>query len=196
MFVDYGVGDTILSALGNLNGHSISNLLDGDITVIDGVKADYVRFDEKGGYALDRPASEIQAMVFSESVAVLSSAQLRLMRSMATYLDDADARSSETATAVYNEILNAYLGLTDEESTAWADKLDAAMAGAEIPVGDENAPQLADGVYQITTGGELKWFADLVNGRLTENGTECRGKRPAGKRYFHHGYGLVAHRFE
>lgn len=168
MFVDYGVGDTILSALGNLNGHSISNLLDGDITVIDGVKADYVRFDEKGGYALDRPASEIQAMVFSESVAVLSSAQLRLMRSMATYLDDADARSSETATAVYNEILNAYLGLTDEESTAWADKLDAAMAGAEIPVGDENAPQLADGVYQITTGGELKWFADLVNGRLTE----------------------------
>ena len=40
MFVDYGVGDTILSALGNLNGHSISNLLDGDITVIDGVKAD------------------------------------------------------------------------------------------------------------------------------------------------------------
>lgn len=168
MFVDYGVGDTILSALGNLNGHSISNLLDGDITVIDGVKADYVRFDEKGGYALDRPASEIQAMVFSESVAVLSSAQLRLMRSMATYLDDADARSSETATAVYNEILNAYLGLTDEESTAWADKLDATMAGAEIPVGDENAPQLADGVYQITTGGELKWFADLVNGRLTE----------------------------
>lgn len=166
MVVDYGVGDTILSALEKLNGHSIFDLSTGEITRIDGVEGYYTRYDEKGEYDLNRPASEIRVMSFAESTAELSSERVRLILVMATYLDDADARANETAVAIYAEALAAYLTLSDGDAAAYAEKLNAAMAGEEIPAGDENAPELVDGWYQITSGGEMKWFAELVNGTL------------------------------
>lgn len=164
--VHYAAGDTILSALEKLNGHSVYDLETGEISMIDGVEANYSRRDENGDYDLSRAASEIRVMVFIEGDFELTHAQTELICAMARYLEDADARADENASALYQEIMDGYLVLSDADAAAYAERLRSAMAQDELPVGDENAPEQVDGWYQITTGGEMKWFADLVNGRL------------------------------
>lgn len=176
MEVPYGAGDTILSALEKLNGHSIYDLSTGVISRIDGVEANFSRSDEGGGYDLSRPASEISVMVFSEDSLAPGEGQLELIRAMAACREDAAAFEGEAVAALYQEILAAYLGISDADAAAYAQRLRAAMAGEEKPAGDANAPALVDGWYQLTTGGELKWFADLVNGRLEGMAAETGAK--------------------
>lgn len=168
MTVNYGAGDTILSALEKLNGHSVYNLQTGEISMIDGVEANYSRRDENGGYDLGRAASEIRVMVFTEGDFELTEAQAALICVMAKYLESADARADEEASAIYREILDRYPTLTDADAAAYAERLGKAMAQDEPLVGDENVPELVDGWYRISTGGEMKWFADLVNGKLED----------------------------
>ena len=159
MVVNYAVSDTVSDALEKLNGHSIVDLESGEITQIDGVGANFSRYDEEGGYDLSRYASEIDALVFTVG-AMPSEEMFALIRVMARYSDSAEAKDSEAAAAVYREIVDAFISLSDADASEWAEKLTAAMKGEEIPAGDPNAPAQADGVYQISTGGELKWFAD------------------------------------
>lgn len=166
--VHYAAGDTILSALGKLNGHSVYDLETGEISRIDGVEGNYSRRDENGDYDLGRAASEIRVMVFVEGDFDLTQAQADLICVMASYLENADARDDENASAIYQEILERYLSLSDADAAAYAERLNRAMAQDELPVGDENAPEQVDGWYQISTGGEMKWFADLVNGKLED----------------------------
>ena len=161
MMVNYAVGDTVRTALEKLNGHIIAGLESNEISQIDGVDANFSRYDNEGGYDLSRPAAEIDALVLTVG-AMPSAERFDLNRVMAAYLDSADARGNAAATEIYSEILEAYLTLTDAEAAAWAEKLRRAMTEEEPPSGDPDAPEQTEVGFVIRTGGEMKWFADYT----------------------------------
>lgn len=166
MLVRYVSGDTVLTALSRLNGHKLYDLSDGVIMEVDGISADYATFTEEGAGSLARAASEVTYVMISDQGMQITDSRLQLIQSMAEYLESGEARANEQATEIYNQLLSGYLALSEEEAQLGADRLNAAMR-SEVPAsGEEGQPQQADGVYQISTGGELKWFAGLVNGTL------------------------------
>ena len=166
VLVRYASGDTILSALSHLNGHKLYDLSDGVIMEVDGVSADYATFTEEGAGTLARPASDVTYVMISDQGMQITDSRLQLIQSMAEYLESGEARANEQATEIYNQLLSGYLALSEEEAQLGADRLNAAMRREAPDSGEEGRPQQADGVYQISTGGELKWFAGLVNGTL------------------------------
>ncbi len=166
MLVRYASGDTILSALSHLNGHKLYDLSDGVIMEVDGISADYATFTEEGAGSLARSASDVTYVMISDQGMQITDSCLQLIQSMAEYLESGEARADEQATEIYNQLLSGYLALSEEEAQLGADRLNAAMRSESPASGEEGQPQQADGVYQISTGGELKWFAGLVNGTL------------------------------
>ena len=166
VLVRYASGDTILSALSHLNGHKLYDLSDGVIMEVDGISADYATFTEEGAGSLARPASDVTYVMISDQGMQITDSRLQLIQSMAEYLESGEARANEQATEIYNQLLSGYLALSEEEAQLGADRLNAAMRSETPASGEEGQPQQADGVYQISTGGELKWFAGLVNGTL------------------------------
>lgn len=166
VLVRYASGDTILSALSHLNGHKLYDLSDGVIMEVDGISADYATFTEEGAGSLARPASDVAYVMISDQGMQITDGRLQLIQSMAEYMESGEARANEQATEIYNQLLSGYLSFSEEEAQLGADRLNAAMRSEAPASGEEGQPQQVDGVYQISTGGELKWFAGLVNGTL------------------------------
>lgn len=157
---------TIISLMANINGHQLLTA-DGTVYSVDGCEAGYVGYSENGALSsLEGKAEEISYLTLSEQAADLSAERQELIRVMAQYQQDPVAQANETVSGIYGEILPLYTRLTNEEAAEWAKKLDTAMRRETIETGGEQEPQKTDGIYQIGTGGEMKWFADLVNGDL------------------------------
>ena len=116
-YISYEPGQTIRQAL-LASGHVFTGMDDssGMITAIDGVSGNYTRSDEKGGYALDVPACDIQFFRFSETEnSTPSEALTLLMREMADYrMESADVQAA--AKEAYEKATESFVGASDEEA--------------------------------------------------------------------------------
>ena len=172
MTVYYASGDTLVSLMRQVNGHRIFMETDGSINSIDGVEAGFLSFTESGAADMSAAADNYGYLALSDREVSLSGEWQDLIRVMAEYLQDGTLRENQEAAEIYQQIVELYPTLSDKEAGEWAKKLAASMEQETIETGDTQEPQQVDGVYQISTGGELRWFADLVNGKLENREAE------------------------
>ena len=167
----YVQNDSVTSVLQRINGHTISGLGENSVDIIDGVEARYRLFTEQGSISLaDSPYAEDYIYVLAaDQEDALTEGRMALILAMAEYAGSGLAGSRPEADEIYEKLLADFAGLSEEEALAGADALTAAMREPETETGEEARPaQNENGVYLISTGGELKWFADLVNGDLED----------------------------
>ena len=117
--VNYAAGQTIAQAL-LASGHTFDGLEDGNVYQIDGVAGGFQRGDEAGEHALTKLASDVYFFCFTEGEkATPSAARQTLIRTMADYLcEEADVRAY--AKDVYDEALQQFVGISDENASACA----------------------------------------------------------------------------
>ena len=99
-YVDCTEGETVWQVLSRMEGHTFTQGADGFITAIDGVVANYSRFDSTGGYDLDSPASEAGAFVFTDTEIKDMAGYCDMVCAMADY-NEADAPVQRYAEAEY-----------------------------------------------------------------------------------------------
>ena len=128
--VNYTAGQTIAQAL-LASGHTFEGLEDGSVYQIDGVAGEFQRSDETGDYSLTKQASEISFFCFVENgTAKPSEARQALIRTMADYLcEEADVRAY--AKDVYDEALQQFVGISDENASTCAAQITAKIGEYE-----------------------------------------------------------------
>ena len=128
--VNYTAGQTIAQAL-LTSGHTFEGLEDGSVYQIDGVAGEFQRSDETGDHSLTKQASEISFFCFVENgTAKPSEARQALIRTMADYLcEEADVRAY--AKDVYDEALQQFVGISDENASTCAAQITAKIGEYE-----------------------------------------------------------------
>lgn len=99
-YVDCAQGETVWQVLSRMEGHTFTQGADGFVTSIDGVVANYSRFDSSGGYELESPAAEAGAFVFTDTEIKDMSGYCDMVCAMADY-NGADAPVQRYAEAEY-----------------------------------------------------------------------------------------------
>ena len=99
-YVDCAQGETVWQVLSRMEGHTFTQGADGFVTSIDGVVANYSRFDSSGGYELEKPAAEAGAFVFTDTEIKDMAGYCDMVRAMADY-NGADAPVRRYAEAEY-----------------------------------------------------------------------------------------------
>lgn len=99
-YVDCAQGETVWQVLSRMEGHTFTQGADGFVTSIDGVVANYSRFDSSGDYKLEKPAAEAGAFVFTDTEIKDMSGYCDMVRAMADY-NGADAPVQRYAEAEY-----------------------------------------------------------------------------------------------
>ena len=99
-YVDCAQGETVWQVLSRMEGHTFTQGADGFVTSIDGVVANYSRFDSSGDYDLERPAAEAGAFVFTDTEIKDMAGYCDMVRAMADY-NGADAPVRRYAEAEY-----------------------------------------------------------------------------------------------
>lgn len=99
-YVDCAQGETVWQVLSRMEGHTFTQGADGFVTSIDGVVANYSRFDSSGGYKLESPAAEAGAFVFTDTEIKDMSGYCDMVCAMADY-NGADAPVRRYAEAEY-----------------------------------------------------------------------------------------------
>ena len=89
-YVDCAQGETVWQVLSRMEGHTFTQGADGFVTSIDGVVANYSRFDSSGDYDLEKPAAEAGAFVFTDTEIKDMAGYCDMVRAMADY-NGADA---------------------------------------------------------------------------------------------------------
>lgn len=119
--VRYTAGQTVAQAL-EASGYTFEGLENGYITAIEGVTGNFLRFYDGGGYQLERPASEITALVFAEKE-IYSEALLQLVDCMGRYrLREDHVQNDPAAQTAY---ANALKGLRSADAATAQTLLDA-----------------------------------------------------------------------
>ena len=128
--VNYTAGQTIAQAL-LASGHTFEGLEDGSVYQIDGVAGEFQRSDETGDHSLTKQASEISFFCFVENgTAKPSEARQALICTMADYLcEEADVRAY--AKDVYDEALQQFVGISDENASTCAAQITAKIGEYE-----------------------------------------------------------------
>ena len=128
--VNYAAGQTIAQAL-LASGHTFEGLEDGRVYQIDGVAGEFQRSDETGDHSLTKQASEISFFCFVENgTAKPSEARQALICTMADYLcEEADVRAY--AKDVYDEALQQFVGISDENASTCAAQITAKIGEYE-----------------------------------------------------------------
>ena len=99
-YVDCAQGETVWQVLSRMEGHTFTQGADGFVTSIDGVVANYSRFDSSGGYDLESPAAEAGAFVFTDTEIKDMAGYCDMVCAMADY-NGADAPVRRYAEAEY-----------------------------------------------------------------------------------------------
>lgn len=99
-YVDCAQGETVWQVLSRMEGHTFTQGADGFVTSIDGVVANYSRFDSSGDYKLEKPAAEAGAFVFTDTEIKDMAGYCDMVRAMADY-NGADAPVQRYAEAEY-----------------------------------------------------------------------------------------------
>ena len=99
-YVDCAQGETVWQVLSRMEGHTFTQGADGFVTSIDGVVANYSRFDSSGGYDLGSPAAEAGAFVFTDTEIKDMAGYCDMVCAMADY-NGADAPVRRYAEAEY-----------------------------------------------------------------------------------------------
>lgn len=99
-YVDCAQGETVWQVLSRMEGHTFTQGADGFVTSIDGVVANYSRFDSSGGYELEKPAAEAGAFVFTDTEIKDMAGYCDMVCAMADY-NGADAPVRRYAEAEY-----------------------------------------------------------------------------------------------
>lgn len=99
-YVDCAQGETVWQVLSRMEGHTFTQGADGFVTSIDGVVANYSRFDSSGGYELEKPAAEAGAFVFTDTEIKDMAGYCDMVCAMADY-NGADAPVQRYAEAEY-----------------------------------------------------------------------------------------------
>ena len=99
-YVDCAQGETVWQVLSRMEGHTFTQGADGFVTSIDGVVANYSRFDSSGGYDLENPAAEAGAFVFTDTEIKDMAGYCDMVCAMADY-NGADAPVRRYAEAEY-----------------------------------------------------------------------------------------------
>lgn len=99
-YVDCAQGETVWQVLSRMEGHTFTQGADGFVTSIDGVVANYSRFDSSGGYDLESPAAEAGAFVFTDTEIKDMAGYCNMVCAMADY-NGADAPVRRYAEAEY-----------------------------------------------------------------------------------------------
>ena len=99
-YVDCAQGETVWQVLSRMEGHTFTQSADGFVTSIDGVVANYSRFDSSGDYKLEKPAAEAGAFVFTDTEIKDMAGYCDMVRAMADY-NGADAPVRRYAEAEY-----------------------------------------------------------------------------------------------
>ncbi len=99
-YVDCAQGETVWQVLSRMEGHTFTQGADGFVTSIDGVVANYSRFDSSGGYDLEKPAAEAGAFVFTDTEIKDMAGYCDMVCAMADY-NGADAPVRRYAEAEY-----------------------------------------------------------------------------------------------
>ena len=99
-YVDCAQGETVWQVLSRMEGHTFTQGADGFVTSIDGVVANYSRFDSSGGYNLESPAAEAGAFVFTDTEIKDMAGYCDMVCAMADY-NGADAPVRRYAEAEY-----------------------------------------------------------------------------------------------
>ena len=149
-YVDCAEGETVWQVLSRMEGHTFTQGADGFITAIDGVVANYSRFDSSGGYDMDSPASEAGAFVFTDTEIKDMAGYCDMVRAMADY-NEADAPVRRYAAAEYTAAESGlFSGTADyaalaqtlrekvaayEKEVIGADKVTAALAVTDLDGG-------------------------------------------------------------
>lgn len=116
---------------------------------------------------MSRPASETKVLLLATDEDALSEEETALIRSMAAYAGSAAAQADEAASALYLTLVESYPTLSRAQMREKAKELQDAIRQESAPVIQAADPDCKNGFYQITNGGELLWFADLINGERT-----------------------------
>ena len=99
-YVDCAQGETVWQVLSRMEGHTFTQGADGFVTSIDGVVANYSRFDSSGGYDLESSAAEAGAFVFTDTEIKDMSGYCDMVCAMADY-NGADVPVRRYAEAEY-----------------------------------------------------------------------------------------------
>ena len=99
-YVDCAQGETVWQVLSRMEGHTFTQGADGFVTSIDGVVANYSRFDSSGGYDLESPAAEAGAFVFTDTEIKDMAGYCNMVCAMADY-NGADVPVRRYAEAEY-----------------------------------------------------------------------------------------------
>ena len=99
-YVDCAQGETVWQVLSRMEGHTFTQGADGFVTSIDGVVANYSRFDSSGGYKLESPAAEAGAFVFTDTEIKDMAGYCNMVCAMADY-NGADVPVRRYAEAEY-----------------------------------------------------------------------------------------------
>lgn len=167
MHIRFCFGESLAEAMQRVNGHTFSGLSEACIRAIDGVEGTYRCLNETGTVDLSRPASETKVLLLATDEDALSEEETALIRSMAAYAGSAAAQADEAASALYLTLVESYPTLSRAQMREKAKELQDAIRQESAPVIQAAEPDCKNGFYQITNGGELLWFADLINGERT-----------------------------
>ena len=99
-YVDCAQGETVWQVLSRMEGHTFTQGADGFVTSIDGVVANYSRFDSSGDYKLEKPAVEAGTFVFTDTEIKDMAGYCDMVCAMADY-NGADAPVRRYAEAEY-----------------------------------------------------------------------------------------------
>ena len=99
-YVDCAQGETVWQVLSRMEEHTFTQGADGFVTSIDGVVANYSRFDSSGDYKLEKPAAEAGAFVFTDTEIKDMAGYCDMVCAMADY-NVADAPVRRYAEAEY-----------------------------------------------------------------------------------------------
>lgn len=159
-------GETVWQVLSRMEGHTFTQAESGFISAVDGVVANFNRFDDRGGYDLEQPAATTAAFVLTEAEIGDAASYCAMVCAMADY-SEASAPVQRYAAAEY-QAADAALRTADADHRALGQTLLAKMEAYEKEVvsGDKAVLRLT---FADITGAPLATYSfTAVNAYGTE----------------------------